>query len=74
LSEIHQWLHVNKLKGNPDKTEATVFGTKQLLRTILLDMMNVAGALVPLSKVPIINLGVLFDSALSMDAHVSSVV
>jgi hypothetical protein len=27
-----------------------------------------------LSKVPIINLGVLFDSALSMDAHVSSVV
>jgi hypothetical protein len=26
------------------------------------------------SKVPIRNLGVLFDSALSMDAHVSSVV
>jgi hypothetical protein len=65
---------VNKLKGNPDKTAGTVFGTKQLLRTIHLDTINVAGALVPLSKVPIRNLGVLFDSALSMDAYVRSVV
>jgi hypothetical protein len=33
LSEIHQWLLVNKVKDIPDKTEATVFGSKQLLRT-----------------------------------------
>ena len=74
LSDIHQWLSDNKLKGNPDKTEAAVVGTLQSLRSLELQSINVAGAEIRLSKVPIRNLGVLFDSALSMDPHVRGVV
>ena len=74
MSDIHQWLSENKLKGNPDKTEASVFGTTQSLQSLEVQSINVAGAVIRFSKVPIRNLGVLFDSALSMDHHVRGVV
>ena len=74
LNSIQDWLTVNKLKGNPDKTEFMLFGHQQTLKSLVLPALTIAGTVVQLSKVPVRNLGVLFDSKLSMDSHVSSVV
>ena len=74
LTTIHLWLSDNKLKGNPDKIEAVVFGTQQSLRSLQLHSIRVDGYNISISKVPIRNLGVLFDSGLSMEPHVRSVV
>ncbi|XP_064622341.1 uncharacterized protein LOC135484636 [Lineus longissimus] len=60
--------------SNPDKTEVMLFGTQYALQSFELPSVNIAGTVAQVSKVPVRNLGVLFDSNLSMDAHVSSVV
>ena len=74
LCDVHDWLEENKLKGNPDKTEVSLIGSKETLRKIDLVSIKVAGISVSISKVPVRNLGVLFDSALSMDPHARNVV
>lgn len=74
LTMIHQWLFENKLKGNPEKTEVAVFGTKQSLQSLTVNSISVAGVEVRFSMVPIRNLGVMFDSALSMDSNIKTVI
>ncbi len=60
IVEIKQWMVKNMLKLNDDKTEFIVIGTRQ-------QRSNIA----PISTVR--NLGVMFDSEMSMKAHVSSI-
>ena len=74
LNSIQDWLTVNRLKGNPDKTEFMLFCHQRALKSFVLPTLTIAGNVVHVSKVPVRNLGVLFDSNLSMDPHVSSVV
>ena len=74
LNGIQDWLTVNKLKGNPDKTEVMLFGHQRALQSFTLPALTIAGTVVQVSRVPVRNPGVLFESILSMDPHVSSVV
>ena len=64
----------NRLPLNPSKTEAVLFGTRiQHDKVPTSGGIDVAGTLVPFcDKVKL--LGVTFDSALSMDQHVTEVV
>ena len=73
LSAVQSWMAKNKLKLNPDKTEFIVLGTeKQQTKLANHFPINIMGNMVsPCSKVK--NLGVIFDSTLSMSKHVSLV-
>ena len=70
LQAIGSWMETNRLKLNADKTEVMLFGPKNYqlpAMTVAVNGMSVA----PVSSVR--NLGVMFDSALSMEDHVISV-
>ena len=73
LSAVQSWMAENKLKLNPDKTEFIVLGTEKqqtkLADHFPIDIMG--NKFSPCSKVK--NLGVIFDSTLSMSKHVSLV-
>lgn len=73
LSAVQLWMGKNKLKLNPDKTEFIVLGTeKQQTKLAKYFPIDIMGNMVsPCTKVK--NLGVIFDSTLSMSKHVSSV-
>src|SRR5664279_748783 len=63
----------NRLKLNADKTEFIWLGTRQQLRKISQQPLDVGGASVaPVSKVR--DLGVIIDDELTMAAHVNHVV
>jgi hypothetical protein len=73
LSAVQSWMAENKLKLNPDKTEFIVLGAEKqqtkLANHFPIDIMG--NKFSPCSKVK--NLGVIFDSSLSMSKHVSLV-
>lgn len=70
---IFNWLSANKLKVNPDKTELILFGNRQhssrLTNLFPIDLLGTK--LEPANTVR--NLGVIFDSALTLSNHVSSI-
>ena len=74
LSDVHSWMEANKLKLNPEKTEIMLLGLKTQIRSVHISNISVAGVDVPVSHGPTRNLGVEFDSTLSMHRQVSSVV
>ena len=67
-------MRANFLKLNSDKTEVLIFGTYQQLKKCTLSSINVAGTDVPVQTKPVRNLGVLFDSCMTMSDQVSSVI
>jgi hypothetical protein len=72
LKDIREWLLTNMLKNNGDKTEFSVHGTQQQvakLQDITLDIDGVS--ITPKSEVR--NLGVIFDTDLSMKPHCKAV-
>ena len=73
LSELHIWFCYNGLALNPNKTDAILFGTAQRSKSLPpITTINVAGTTVSLSKTIKI-LGVVLDSKLSFDSHVSNI-
>ncbi|MCG8431411.1 MAG: reverse transcriptase family protein, partial [Candidatus Omnitrophica bacterium] len=74
LCTVQKWLTVNKLKGNPSKTEAKLFGSNNALNSLNIQTLSVAGTGVSVSADPVRNLGVIFDQTLSMSSHVNRVV
>ena len=73
IAAINTWAVANCMRLNPPKTQCIVIGNKRLLNTIDLNSVpciQVSGVPVPFLNV-VKNLGVLFDSTLSMDAHIS---
>lgn len=73
IAEIDRWMSSNRLKLNGEKTEFIWLGTRQQLAKISPAPLQVGGQfLLPLDKVR--DLGVIIDSQLAMDAHVSNVV
>ncbi len=71
MVEIKQWVVKNILKLNDDKTEFIVIGTRQQRSKIYIPHININGIdIAPTSTVR--NLGVMFDSEMSMKAHLSS--
>lgn len=69
--DLKDWLTENKLKLNSDKTEALLTGTKQKLSSISATALQLSDATVPLSP-QVKSLGVILDSTLSMQPHISS--
>ena len=74
LSKIHAWMSANKLKLNANKTEIMLFGTRHSLQTVNITSLSVAGTQVHVTDGPIGNLGVMFDTTLSMSAQINKMV
>ena len=74
LSAVQTWMAENRLKLNPDKTEFILIGTKhnrdKLSSHFPLDILG--NRVHPSNKVK--NLGVIFNSDLSLTQHISSIV
>ncbi len=72
LDELRQWMTLNFLKLNDSKTEFMIIGSKQQLSKVDVTGLRVGEATVtPVDSVR--NLGVIFDSNLSMDDHITNV-
>ena len=72
LQEIGEWSRTNLLKINEHKTDVIVFGTKQKLPT-LKDFRITVGDTTRIPSSSVRNLGVIFDSSLSMTSHISTI-
>ena len=72
IAEIKTWMNVNKLKLNEDKTEFFVACSKYYLKYIDEPTLNVCGSIIKPSD-SVRNLGVHFDSTMSMSSHISAV-
>ena len=70
ITEIKQWMNVNKLKLNEDKTEFFVASSKSNLKFIHEPSLNVCGSIITSSD-SVRNLGIIFDSTMSMSSHIS---
>ncbi len=72
MVEVKQWMVKYMLKLNDDKTTFIVIGTRKQRSKIDIPQINInAIDIAPTSTV--CNLGVMFDSKMSMKAHVSSI-
>ena len=70
LFSLNNWFLSNKLKVNASKTQLITFGSRQNLRALPQVSVDFCGvSLRPQTEVG--NLGVIFDSALSWESHVS---
>lgn len=74
VAEISEWMVVNKLKLNEDKTEFMVFGTRQQLSSIHLPLtINICGEQIS-SEGSVRNLGFWFDECMTNVSHVNRLV
>ena len=72
LASLDGWFRANSLKVNPNKTQLMIFGTRQNLKGLPKVTVKFRGvALEPCTQVK--NLGVIFDSTLSWEQHISVV-
>ena len=72
LRDIKQWMTVNKLKLNEDKTEVINITSLYYKDRNLVQSINVGITNVPITTCAR-NIGVIFDSTLSMNDHISSI-
>ena len=72
LDEIYAWLTSNRLSVNPSKTEFLIIGNSQQRNKIQSASIVFCGNIIPPSS-SARNLGVTFDSSLSLTKHVSSI-
>ena len=73
VSDIRTWMKGNFLKLNDDKTEVLVITTKQGASDPPDITVKVGDQEIPPSDIPPRNLGVTFDSTLSLKTHVANV-
>ena len=67
------WMSENYLKLNADKTEVIILGYRSQLSKIHLPNVNIAGVDIAVKSDPVKNLGVLFDTGLTMAAQVANI-
>ena len=72
IAEMDRWMSSNRLKLNTDKTHFIWLGSRQQLLKVKIDSIQLGSGSVPL-KSSVNNLGVIFDSQLSMREHVCHV-
>ena len=70
IEKVTNWMNVQFLKINPDKTEIILFHPKSLKRYVVIGGTMVAGECIRFSKV-VKNVGVWLDSEMNMDTHVN---
>ena len=73
LNDVKDWMSTSKLKLNPNKTEFIIFGLKRQRDKlkVCFPINNLGNPLCPVGSVK--NLGVWFDSNLSLFKHVQNV-
>ena len=72
ISDVLSWMNSNKLKLNPEKTEAMISGSKYRLCQTPSNSMSVNGTTIP--YLPSVKyLGVTLDSSLTMERHIGNV-
>ena len=72
LTALHSWFRANSLKVNANKTQIIVFGNRQNLQNLPLGEVTVTFRGVSLQpSTEVKNLGIVFDSRLSWDQHIS---
>ena len=74
IEAIDSWMGSNRLKLNPGKTQLIWLGTKGRLATLDITPVRLHEGTVIKPSTSVRNLGVIFDSELSMLEHVSSVI
>ena len=75
VNEIKDWMALNKLKINPDKTEALVIQTKNNLHPWSLDKIQLERNDEPIvPSLMVENLGIMFDEYLTFEEQIDSVV
>ena len=72
LTDLHRWLSSNYLKLNEDKTEFIIVGSRQQRAKVHIDHLKVGSITIKPSD-QVRNLGVIFDSSLTMEQHITSV-
>lgn len=72
LDSIYHWLSRNRLFLNPSKTEFLLVGSTQQCAKLNLKCLSFSGYNINASD-SVRNLGVIFDSTLSLNKHISSV-
>ena len=72
LCDIREWLHINSLMLNSDKTELIIFTPKNKSHLVK-DFKVQIGSSITEPKMSVRNLGVTFDSCLTMQDHVPAV-
>ena len=72
LESVHAWLTRNRLALNPSKTEFLLIGLNRQREKVNFNSFSFAGSTVSATS-SARNLGVIFDSELSFDSHISSV-
>ncbi|PIK38386.1 putative RNA-directed DNA polymerase from mobile element jockey-like [Apostichopus japonicus] len=70
LEDVRKWMADNMLKLNDDKTDVIFFHSKHSKRTTHLPSLRMGNDVIPPSS-SVRNLGVLFDSYLSMENHIN---
>ena len=72
IKEIRHWMVLNKLKLNEDKTEFFIAASPRLINSLTSLTLQIGEATIhPSSTVK--NLGVIFDSSMSMSHHITSI-
>ena len=72
IDEIRSWMAKNWLKFNDEKTEFIIIGSKQQVSKVHIPSIRVGdSSIIPSSQVR--NLGIIFDSSLTMEPHVTSI-
>ena len=73
FDEIRLWMSQNHLKLNDDKTEFIIIGSNPQRAKVFVPHIRVGDAnIVPsTTSTSVRNLGVIFDSSMSMDDHIS---
>jgi len=75
ISALSDWFSFNGLQLNPSKSEILLVGSREkrrLAELLISSNLTIAGSTVPLSSTTKI-LGLVFDSSLSFDSHISEV-
>ena len=72
LKDIESWMHHNMLKLNTDKTEVMLFSSRHNSKSTDTISVNVGNSLIA-SRSHVRNLGVMFDSTMTMEQQVNAV-
>ena len=70
VEDVEQWMGINRLKMNVDKTQLIWIGTRQQLSKISINELRLLSAMVPFSS-KVTNLGVIVDGELRMEEHIT---
>ena len=74
LRDIKQWMSRKFLKVNEDKTKFMLISTKKDLNNICTDLCILFSGNIITPSLDAINLGVTFDSTMSMTAYINNIV